>query len=158
MRVVQETIALAGILVTALLIWLSSNSLPTIVPIHYGLNGTPDGFAGRGVLWLLVETSVFLYGVFFIVSLFPRLYNLPIPKGDPRRPRFEALASEMLGWIKVEVMWMFTFLTWMCIRVARHQSAGLGKATMPCSLLLLAATIAIYLVRARRLKLRLPTP
>jgi uncharacterized membrane protein len=156
-RALQEIIALVGLLVTVLSIWMSWNSLPAMIPIHFGLNGTPDGFAGRGFLWLLPEASVLLYGALFVVGLFPRFYSLPVPVGDPRRPQLEALASQMLGWIKAEVMWLFAFLTWMSIRAARHQSSGLGVATMPCLALLVLSTVAIYLVRGQRLKARLST-
>jgi hypothetical protein len=85
-----------------------------------------------------------------VVSRFPRIFNLPAPVGDPARPRQEAIAVELLGWLRLELVWTFAYVSWSVVRVAMKQAGGLGQAFLAITMFLIFGTIVFFISRMIR--------
>ena len=151
LRPVQDGICLIALATSIFLIVENMSALPALVPVHFNFSGAPNRYAGRGVLWVIAAIGAGLCAILSVLQRFPGGYNLQVDRSDPRRPAFEQIAVDMLGWVKAEVVWLFTFLVWMTIRVAQHRSSSLGFLPIPLFLAVLAATIVASLLRGRAL-------
>ncbi|MGO9259294.1 MAG: DUF1648 domain-containing protein [Bryobacteraceae bacterium] len=150
MRFLREALALAGLALQIVVVWVSWNTLPDRVPTHYGFSGRADAYGGKSSLIVLPAVSVGLYLLVTVVSFFSRLFNYPVVVTDKNRDRLEAITVAMVGWIKVEMMWSFAYISWAIVREAHGVSGGLGWAFLPLMLGAIGATIAIAVVEVAR--------
>lgn len=67
---------------TTLLIWLLPvcyflwlyNSIPEIVPLHFGLDGKPDRFGSKEeLIWVIIGLSIVAIGIYFLIRYLPRI-------------------------------------------------------------------------------------
>jgi len=147
MRTVREALAGLGLLCVCTSLPANWNDLPARVPVHFGLNGHPDGFGSKSVLLFLPATAILLYVVLTAVARFPAYFNFPVPVTDRNRQTLRDLAVEMIGWLKAEVMCIFAWLMLAIISTVAGHSSGLGAVFAPVSLGLIAATIALFWYR-----------
>ena len=43
------------------------NQLPDRIPVHFGADGTPNGWAGKGMMLVLLLVALVLSGIFYII-------------------------------------------------------------------------------------------
>lgn len=125
--------------------------LPAQLPSHFGPGGAPDAWGDRSMLAILPLVALFLYGILTLVSFFPGLWNYPVQVTEENRARLQAVTAPMLGWIKLELVLTFLYITWGSIRGARGEANGLGVWLLPVILGALGVTIAVSVLRMRRL-------
>jgi hypothetical protein len=147
MRTVREALAGLGLLCVCTYPLAHWNYLPPRVPVHFGLTGHADGFGSKSTLLVLPATAVILYLTLSVVVRFPAYFNFPVPVTDRNRQTLRALAIDMIGWLKAEVMCIFAWLMLAAISTAEGHSSGLGTAFAPVSLGVIAATIALFCYR-----------
>jgi uncharacterized membrane protein len=149
-RTIREALAGLGLLCLCTSLPAHWNDLPSRVPVHFGLNGHPDGFGSKTILWVLPATAVVLYLTLTVVSRYPAYFNFPVPVTDLNRQTLRDLAIDMLGWIRAEMMCIFAWLMLATISTAEGRSSGLGAAFAPVSIGVIAATIALFWYRMIR--------
>jgi uncharacterized membrane protein len=150
MRVVREALALLGVAGSVLLLVVNWSSIPGVMPVHFGLNGAPNRFAPKQELWLIAGIGVAVYLVLALVSRITTGLNLPAQVGDPDRPRQEAIAHEMIAWLRLETAWIFAYVIWTEVEIAHRERAGLNDWPLVVLLATVFATCAIFLVRMFR--------
>ena len=121
-------------------------ALPAIVPSHFNAAGQVNGHASRGIVWVIFAISIFMALFLSIVERFPHAFNLPRPVGDPGRPRLEAIAIEMLGWLRLEIALLFASTLWAIVHVAQGGTGGLGGSFILVFTAILL-TVAYFLYR-----------
>jgi hypothetical protein len=151
MKTIRESFTIIGLVGPAVWLWLMWDAIPAVVPVHYGANGVANGYAGKQALWVLVAVSVFLYLLLRIILRFVRAFNLPVKVGAALRPRMEAEVVEMIGWLRLEITWLFAFLIVSSARVAEKLAGGLGSWALVVPGLLIMSTVGIFLFRMSRL-------
>src|SRR5271166_2725880 len=113
MRKVLEAIGLGAL---ALLIWITGRAvygpdpLPARIPIHFGMAGNPTGWGPSSGMLLLPGVATVLYFLITVVSQFPATFNFPVRVTAENRVRLEALALQMVAWIKVETICLFCWI------------------------------------------------
>jgi hypothetical protein len=150
MKTLREALTLVGLLAPIAFLAAHWTAIPAIVPIHYGLNGQPNRFGSRDTLWLLPAIATLLYGFLHFIARFPHLFNLPVAATDPRRPHVEAMALDLLGWMRLEIAWLFGFLTWSSVVTARHIGTGLPVWFTPFFVIVTLSTVGIFIQRSRK--------
>ena len=142
-----EALSLAGLLGGALLLNVLWPQSPTKVPVHYGAAGNVTHYDPKSSLWLLVRINAGLYLFLNVINLFPQLWNLP---GTPEdRPHQFRLAQAFVRALKAFVMWLFTSILWMSVRVAQGAASGLPWWFLPVGLFAPLVIIVWWLVLAR---------
>ena len=150
MRFLREALALAGLAFQWALVATSWKTLPERVPTHYGFSGQADAYGDKSSLLLLPLLAGGLYAMLTALSFFPQRFNYPVQVNDENRERVQALALEMVGWLKAELTWCFAYIEWTTVRAAQGLADGLGRAFLPIVLGITAATILIGILRIRR--------
>lgn len=149
MRKFLEAIALAAL---AVQIWITFRAfygpahLPQRIPTHFDAAGNPNGWGTSTMLLLLPGTAVFIYLLFTVVTRFPSAFNYPVRVTAQNRSQLQALALNMIAWLKVELICLFTWIQWATIQVVRHPQQGLPGMLMPVALVAVFATIAWHIV------------
>jgi hypothetical protein len=151
MKLFRELGAGAGIVAAILLVLVEWSRLPAVVPTHFGWSGAPNGYGSRMLLWSVVGLMIFLYGLMTLLARSPCRFNLPVPRGNPRRGECEMVAAELVSWLKLEVMWLFVYVIWAVIRAALNDGPGVRGWFIPVSVVVVGGTIATYRAKMRRL-------
>lgn len=125
------------------------NQLPVLLPSHFGLDGLPNRYAPKPILWVLVGISAMLVIVVSVALRFPGSFNLPRPPGEPDRPRLEAIAHAMLLCIRLEITCLFALLVWSIVQVGMQRSAGLWAGFTVISLAVVLSTVGYFILRMR---------
>jgi hypothetical protein len=148
---IRECVALLGVVGPAIWLWLRWDAISATVPVHFGVDGAANRFAGRRALWVLVAVSALLYLLLRIAPRFKRAFNLPAPLDDPLRSRMEAASVEMLAWMRLEIAWLFASLIVSSVRIAQKMAGGLGGWAVLLPALVILPTIGIFLFRMLRM-------
>ncbi|RED54942.1 DUF1648 domain-containing protein [Cohnella lupini] len=128
------------------------SGLPSTVPIHFDGKGNPDGWGGKWMLFILPVVSWLLYGGLSKLSHYPHLYNYPVPIKEENALAQYALVKKYLAWTNLELAFLFSYIGWATVQTARGDAAGMGIWFLPTVLVVIFGTLALYLIRAIKLK------
>ena len=122
--------------------FISYRELPDIIPIHFGLDGTPDGFSTKKMSWLLPFISTFIFGLLFYLSKNQSSSLLNLPSNIKEN---KTLSSNILHFVNLIVMVLFSVITYESINVALEKSSRLSSATLCLVALLFLGIIGIMI-------------
>lgn len=128
-----------------------SHPLPPQIPVHFDLEGRPDRWGTPQMLWLFPIMTAVIYGLMTLVARYPSAFNFPMRIRPATRPRLEALALNLISWLKVEVMGLFFWIQFQAIRFARNGQGELSRAFLPLVLIAIFGTIAWHITAMRRI-------
>lgn len=149
MRKVLEAVSLSvlAVMVTTTCIALfGPQSLPRRFATHFDLAGHPDRWGSPATLLLLPGIVVVVYAVMTLTARFPAAFNYPVEVTAESRPRLQALALDLVSWMKMEFVCLFTWIQRASINSARSGYGGLSAAFAPIFLLVVFGTIAWFIV------------
>jgi uncharacterized membrane protein len=147
MRKILEAFALAAVVwlvYLAIAAFYGPARLPSRIPTHFGVNGRPDAWGPAAALLFFPVVGLTLYLLITLVARHPSVFNYPVRVTPINRPRLEALALDMIAWLKFELAWLFAGLEWFALHAARHPGAGIPVALMPVALVCIFSVIAWY--------------
>lgn len=127
-----------------------ASKLPARIPTHFGADGMPNAWGGPESLWLLAAVGTVMAVVLTWVSRYPQVFNYPVRVTRENQARLEALALEMIAWMRLELLCLFAGIEWQTIRSARMEQLALSVWFMPMALVVVFGTIGIYIVRMVR--------
>jgi len=122
--------------------FISYRELPDIIPIHFGLDGTPDGFSTKKMSWLLPFIATFIFGLLFYLSKNQSSSLLNLPSNIKEN---KTLSSNIIHFVNLIVMVLFSVITYESINVALEKSSRLSSATLYLVALLFLGIIGIMI-------------
>ena len=122
--------------------FISYRELPDIIPIHFGLDGTPDGFSTKKMSWLLPFIATFIFGLLFYLSKNQSSSLLNLPSNIKENKQ---LSSNIIHFVNLIVMVIFSVITYESINVALEKSSRLSSATLYLVALLFLGIIGIMI-------------
>lgn len=153
MRKMLEVVSVAAL---GCLAWITAgammgpHALPGRIPVHFDAAGQADGWGPPKALLGMPVLAAVLYGLMTVVARFPAAFNFPVRVTPANRPRLEALALEMITWLKAEVLCLFAWVQETTVASARSGEAHLSPWFMPVTLGAVFATIGWYVAAMRR--------
>jgi hypothetical protein len=153
LRKILEYVSLAGVLYMA---WITADALfgprrlGSRVPMHFDAAGNADAWGSPWALGVLPLVAIGIYALMTAVSRRPAAFNFPVRVTPRTRPRLEALAVEMIGWLKAEVVCLFAWIQTVTIETVRHGNGRLSPLVVPFVLVAVFVTILGYIVAMRR--------
>ena len=150
MKTVREVIALTGLVFAIAVVADFYSRLPERIATHFNGAGVANGFSGRATLWVLVGIALLLYLTLSAIERIPRVVNLKKPLAPEREKVALAESMAMVGWIKVEICWMFAYICLAMVRNGMGLQVGLGQWFLPVTLLVVLGTTGVYLGRILR--------
>jgi uncharacterized membrane protein len=150
LKTVRELIALAGLIFSGAVVADFYSRLPERIATHFNAEGMANGLEARSTLWVLVGVAVLLYAALSVINFVPRVVSLKRPLAPEREKVVLAESMAMVGWIKVELCWMFAYLCLAMVRNGMGLQVGIGAWFLPLTLVVVFGTCGFYLVRVFR--------
>jgi len=125
-QLVFDLLAGLGLAVNAVVVGRSYGTLPDRLPIHFDLRGRPDSWGPR---WSILGFLALSAGIQVLMRWTGRgdaEFNSPVRLTPENAARQERLARLLVDCLRVELAWLFAFLGWKIVAVARGRSSGLG--------------------------------
>jgi len=145
LKTVRELIALAGLVFAWAVVADFYSRLPVRIATHFNEAGVANGFGARSTLWVLVGIALLLYATLSAISWAP--WNVSLKVGPEQERTVLAEAVAMVGWVKVEMCWMFAYLCLAMVRNGMGLQVGLGVWFLPVTLVVVLGTCVVYLMR-----------
>ncbi len=149
----RKTIEVLGLLLLGYLYWITysalhgPNRLPNRVPTHFDISGQPNAWGSPDALWVLpiVGTGLFLL-MTALASIRFWSYNLPVRVTQANLPFIQSRTSDMIGWIKAEMLCLFAWIQSAIIHGVRLGQFRLSPIIVPVFVGIVLATAGIYMV------------
>jgi|SRR5579864_1744813 len=110
----------AGLTVLIAMTVAHYRAVPDRVPVHFGLLGQPDAWAGRWALWIAVAIGALAFAGMTAL-------NLALANGTLLGATSTAgVAAVLPTFLIAEVIWLTAALQWSIIRTAVGAAHGLG--------------------------------
>jgi uncharacterized membrane protein len=143
----RAMVALAGLVFAVVVVADFYQRLPETIATHFNGAGMANGFGARSTLWVLVGIAFFLYLTLLVIGSLSRVVNLKRPLAPELEKAVWAETSAMVGWLNVEVCWMFAYICLAMVRNGMGLQVGLGVWFLPVTLVVVLGTSAFYMVR-----------
>ena len=124
--------------------------LPETIPTHFGFSGEPDAWGSKTTLLILPLTSLVLYVILTVVGLFPHSYNYLWAITEKNALEQYVLAKALIGSLKVEIIWLFSYMVWKIIMISLRKADGMGDGLVLVFLAIIFGTVGIYFYRSAR--------
>lgn len=134
---------------TAWAIW-GASPLPARIPTHFNLAGEPDGWGTPTMLWMQPAMGTAIYLLMTLVARFSSSFNFPMRVPSGARRRLEAIALQMILWLKVEVVCLLAWIQYWTIRIVRQGQGRLSPEAIPLLLVAVFGTIVWHIAAMRR--------
>lgn len=108
-------------------------NLPDIIPTHFSIDGTPDGFSNKGMIFLLPSIITVLFGGLSILNRYPHRYIYGVSINPLNAKRNYQSATRKARFIKFILVLLFSFICYQSVQVALGKSDGLGKWFLPAT-------------------------
>lgn len=129
-----EILGAIAIVISFALPALYYQDLPENLPRHYGLDGVPDAYGGKGIIWVLPIMGLPLYLIISLISTIPSLINLPFKPSPEKIEIYQRKYSRMIRIMNVGMVCTFAFLTYNSIQIGLGNQTQLAQYFMPISL------------------------
>ncbi|KPP99608.1 MAG: protein of unknown function DUF1648 [Bacteroidetes bacterium HLUCCA01] len=145
----------AGWLALALLIFIPAwyfGDLPDEVPRHFGPDGSPTAWSGKGFIWIMPIIGSIMFVKLFFLSRYPHIYNYPVTVTEENAPRLYLKGSRMIRVLNAVLVYVFLYITYSSIQTALGEQSGLNPAIMFAMMGTIFAIIGFYLIDSYRNK------
>lgn len=136
------TLGLALSMVVAIRAW---SILPDTIPIHFGLNGQPNGWGNKIMLWLFPLLSLIAYAGLNWIKRYPHTFHYAVKITHENARQQYLIACLMLEWLRAELIWLAVFTEWEIMDLALNGSSILGMVLLTGIILTLLGTIGFWL-------------
>lgn len=146
---VLEAIAFTAAMSTPLIVLSYYPDLPETIAIHFNGLGEPDGWGGKGFLWLLPVLGLGIYALMTWLNQYPHTFNYPVKITEANAEWQYTLATRTIRFLKSIICLSFGLITWFMIQTATGAAQGLpawlmilllGGTLIPVFVLLFAST------------------
>ncbi|WP_313270063.1 DUF1648 domain-containing protein [Epilithonimonas vandammei] len=114
--------------VVLILIWIFTivnfKNLPETIPIHYNIDGTPDGFGPKSTIWFETTLTTALFLFLMNVSKKPNFPLLNIPQNIKKKP---ILTEFIVSILLLIIMLIFADINYEIIQNALGKTNGLSS-------------------------------
>ena len=148
--VAVQVAAAIGLLLSGILVFSDWPRLPDSVPVHFGMDGSPDAWGSKRSLLVLPGLSLLVFVMLTILEKVPHLHNYPWSITPENAPRQYLNSRRMLTALKAVVAWVLAIGFWRTCAVADGRADGLGAWFLPASLIAIFGSMAFFLIRGAR--------
>lgn len=141
-----------AVILLCVLTVINYSKLPDTVPTHFNAAGQPDDFGGKGSILILPVVAALLFAGLTILNKFPHVFNYSIKITPENALRQYTNATQMLRFLKLALVVVFSLLTYLTVQTAKGNSEGLGLWFLPFSLGLVFIPLIYFIIKSFRLK------
>lgn len=126
------------------------NDLPEIIPRHFDADGTPDGYSGKNIIWLLPAIGTVISLSMYWLSKRPHIYNYTQKITEENAYHQYRNAARMIRVMSTLIVSVFAYLCSTTIMTALGEQEGIGPLFTPIFLLLIFGSIGYFLYQATK--------
>ena len=145
-----EIISIAGVILSIILLISQWSAIPDTIPIHFNLVGKSDRMGSKLTLLLFPAIGLVNYILLTVINRFPNTFNYPWPITEENYARQYQIAQNLLKWLKLEMVWLFTFIEWQTVRVATGKSLLLNAGWLVAIIGIIIGSVGYYFWQAYR--------
>lgn len=145
-----ELIGLIGLLVLVGLPLFYYPELPDQLPHHYGLDGKPDRYGGKEIVWLLPAIGILLYLGMWYLNRFPHIFNYTVKITEQNAQTQYRLSTRMIRSLNTFIAWMFAYINYAIVQGGLEDTFSLGNWFIPILLGGLFLIIGLFLYHATK--------
>ena len=142
---------IAGIIGLLLLISLPLyyfDKLPQTIPRHFGANGEPDGFSGKGIIWIFPIIGIVMFVGMFWLNKYPHIFNYPQQVTKENAERLYTIGTRMIRTLYSIITCIFAYITWSIIQTALGNQDGLGTRFTPVFIIIIFGVTGYFLYQS----------
>lgn len=125
---ILDAIAFVGLVISLAIAVSNWSSLPDTIPIHFGITGQADGWGNKLFFWVFPLLNLAIVIGFTVMRRYPQTFNYPV-RITPQNAEVQyEIAINLLNWFKAEFAWLFVWLEWQIINVAKGSDSTLDSA------------------------------
>lgn len=124
--IATEIIGILGLILLIGLPLYYFDKLPETIPRHFGANGQPDGFSGKGIIWTLPIIGIVMYIGIFWLNKYPHIFNYPQQVTKENAERLYKIVTRMIRTLNAIISCVFAYITYSTIQTALGNQNGLG--------------------------------
>lgn len=128
------------------------SNLPDSIPVHFDASGMPTRFGHKASLFALPSIATVQYVALSVLNKYPHVFNYPISLNAENAERQYRNATQMMRWVNLMLLLLFSGLVWRIVNVVRVGSSTLDRWFLPVSIVLLFLPIVYFLVRSSRIR------
>lgn len=137
-------ISLIGIIVYLAYILYTFTQLPDKIPTHFNLQGQPDDWSSKWIIFVLPLVVLGIYSAFNYLTQRPYLFNYAQKITEENAADLYRSAKMLLITLRCIIIYTFFFISWQTVRISQGQAEGLGSWFLPLFLCLIIGTIVFY--------------
>ena len=146
--IMTEIIGIIGLILLIGLPLYYFDKLPETIPRHFGANGEPDGFSGKGIIWTLPIIGVIMYvGMFWLIK-YPHIFNYPQQVTKANAERLYTIGTRMIRTLNSIITCIFSYITYSTIETALGNQNGLGTWFTPVFIILMFGLTGYFLYQS----------
>lgn len=123
-------------------------TLPETIPTHFNILGEADGFGDKGMILTLPAVASILFIGMTILNKFPHVFNYPTDLTANNVLRQYTLATRLIRYLKVSIVFLFGLTSFETISIANGYSEGLGIWFLPLTLGLIFIPLIYFLIQS----------
>lgn len=150
--IVVEIAAVAAVVFSVYVAARFYPELPQRVPTHSNFVGKVDGWGPKSSVMGMPILALVSYLALSIVSRFPHVGNYPVEVTAENAERIYRVAVSMSRWLKMEMLWLLAYITWMTIQVSLGNAKDMGAASAFAILAVIIGTLIVMIVKLYRAK------
>lgn len=143
-----ETIGMIAIILLVGMPIYYFGSLPELIPSHFDFSGNPDGYSGKGLIWLLPALGLIMYAGLYILNRYPHIFNYLVKITGENAFRQYKLATRFIRILNTSIACLFCYITYATIQTAMGNQSGLGDYSMFFFLILIFGTTGLYFYKS----------
>jgi uncharacterized membrane protein len=107
-----EAAVFIGLAAICILAITAYQSLPEIIPTHYGIKGQADDWGSKATIFILPVISLVLIIGMSVLSRFPHIFNYPVKVTEENAWQLYSRGTLLMRIIKVLIVILFLFIEW----------------------------------------------
>ena len=147
-----ELIGIIGLLILIALPIYFFDKVPDTIPRHFGANGEPDGFSGKGIIWTLPIIGIVMYVGMFWLNKYPHIFNYPQQVTKDNALRLYTIGTKMIRTLNAIITCVFAYITYSKIQTALGNQDGLGTWFTPVFMILIFGVTGYFLYQSMNKK------
>lgn len=145
-----DNFGFASLLVLLVLPAMAYSDLPDTIPIHFDVNGNPDGFGEKYMIFLLPIIGIFTYVAMKYFIKKPHLFNYPVEITEENAAYQYQVATQMLRTMNAIITLVFAYLVYVTIQTAQGNANAMGNWSLSIILAMTLVPTIYFVWKARQ--------
>ena len=147
-----EILGIAVLFFTIVFPVISYNQLPDSIPRHFDINGQPDAYGSKWLIFILPLIGIVLYTGLTILNRYPHIFNYPTKVTEENAERLYKNATKLVRILNTLTISIFAYITYVTIQTGLGKQSGLGNYFFIAFLILFSVPIGFFIIKSMKSK------